>query len=503
MTATDLPAMLAMTLLHSLWQDALIGLLAAASLALLDRRSAALRHALGMTFLVAMALVPLLTFLAMVGGQPDAGAALPIPGSGTPVLITIRTLPGAPGVMAPDWLGWLWAAGVALMLVRLAGGWSMLGRLDRAPSDPLPHAWHLRAEALRHRLGIRRAVAIRLLRGAGLPCSARALRPVIWLPVSILTRLTADQIEALIAHELAHIRRLDWVWNGVQCAIEALLFYHPALWWLSRQIRAERENACDDLAVAACGDAIVLAEALHSLEGLRTPASPFALSAKGSPLMNRITRLLTPQGRTRLRWGVPLGLVVLLGAGAGLAVTAAPATRGLAGTTVQMPHWWEAFGDSTEIHRRVGSERRVYRQWYDLKGGMHESYSVNDRPVAIDAGVRLWVKQAHRVPAPPMPPIPPMPPMPRIEESAAYKAVGQRILNDPHLVAALGAPVTLRGVHGPSYLDDDTARLSIALSGSKGTAQLHVVGSLDGGIWRFSALDVAPDNGTPFALAGS
>ena len=90
-----------------------------------------------------------------------------------------------------------------------------------------------------------------------------------------------------------------------------------------------------------------------------------------------------------------------------------------------------------------------------------------------------------------------------MEESAAYKAVGQRILNDPHLVAALGAPVTLRGVHGPSYLDDDTARLSIAVSGSKGKAQLHAVGSLDGGIWRFKALDVAPDNGTPFALAGS
>ena len=230
MTANDLPAMLAMTLLHSLWQDALIGLLAAACLALLDRRSAALRHSIGMILLTAMAIVPLVTFLAMIGGQPDTGAGLPVPGAGAPVLIAMRALPGAPGVVAPGWLGWLWAAGVALMLVRLAGGWSMLGRLDRAPSDPLPHAWHLRAEALRHRLGIRRAVAIRLLRGAGLPCSARALRPVIWLPVSILTCLTTDQIEALIAHELAHIRRLDWVWNGVQCAIEALFFYHPAMW---------------------------------------------------------------------------------------------------------------------------------------------------------------------------------------------------------------------------------------------------------------------------------
>ena len=259
MTTLDtVQAALATSLLHSLWQILLLALLAASVLALLQRCSAALRHGVAMAFLVLMAAAPVATLVWVMGQPTGTGAvvadnpawsALAAP----PALQVALTHP----VAAPAWLPWLWCAGVVLMAVRLLGSWRLVHTLDRQAYSPLPAHWLLRTDRLRRQLGIRREVAVRLLQQLELPCTARAWRPVVWLPLSILTRLDPDQIEALIAHELAHIRRLDWIWNGLQCAIEALLFYHPGVWWLSRRIRQERENACDDLAVSACGDAIV------------------------------------------------------------------------------------------------------------------------------------------------------------------------------------------------------------------------------------------------------
>ena len=98
------------------------------------------------------------------------------------------------------------------------------------------------------------------------------LRPVILLPISVMTGLDEDQLRAILAHELAHIRRYDYLVNILQSAIEVILFYHPAIWWLSHRIRAERENCCDDLAVACCGDTLLYARTL-ALEELRAAHS--------------------------------------------------------------------------------------------------------------------------------------------------------------------------------------------------------------------------------------
>ena len=96
------------------------------------------------------------------------------------------------------------------------------------------------------------------------------LKPVVLLPASALAALTPQQLEAILAHELAHIRRHDYLVNLLQTLVETLLFYHPAVWWLSRRIRIERENCCDDLAVSLCGDPVAYAAALADLEALRS-----------------------------------------------------------------------------------------------------------------------------------------------------------------------------------------------------------------------------------------
>jgi hypothetical protein len=124
------------------------------------------------------------------------------------------------------------------------------------------------------------------------PTAIGWLRPVILLPVGALTGLTVQQLEAIIAHELAHIRRHDYLINLLQTVIETLLFYHPAVWWVSRRIREEREHCCDDLAVSVCGDALSYARALFTMEQLRAATPPLAMAANGGALMNRIERLV-------------------------------------------------------------------------------------------------------------------------------------------------------------------------------------------------------------------
>src|SRR5437660_1057705 len=140
-------------------------------------------------------------------------------------------------------------------------------------------------------------------------------RPVVLLPVRALTGLTEAQIEAVIAHELAHIRRLDCFVNLFQIAPETLLFYHPAVWWVSQRIRAERENCCDDEAIVICGDAVNYARALTLMEEWRT-APALMMAANRGPLAARVVRLLGwDAAATRMRVaGLAGSFVCLVGA---------------------------------------------------------------------------------------------------------------------------------------------------------------------------------------------
>jgi uncharacterized protein involved in exopolysaccharide biosynthesis len=190
------------------------------------------------------------------------------------------------------WLVGLWGMGVCLLSWRLIqGGWSA-HRLGRLQTTPVTAEWIERLRRLRHRMRVSRPV--RLLQSAlvEVPTVAGWFRPVILLPASTLTGLSVAQLELILAHELAHIRRCDpWV-NLLQVLVETVLFYHPAVWWVSRCIREERELCCDDLAVQACGDRLAYAQALTLLETLRGPATTAALAASGGSLLQRIRHVL-------------------------------------------------------------------------------------------------------------------------------------------------------------------------------------------------------------------
>lgn len=202
---------------------------------------------------------------------------------------------GATGTLVRRLLPWcvaLWCSGVVLLSARLCGGWIALQRLRHRGAQPVPFALESRLQRLAAQLRISRTVRLLESTRAQVPMLLGWLRPVILLPATALTGLSPAQLEALLAHELGHLRRHDYLVNLVQTAIETVLFYHPAVWWVSRVIRTEREVCCDEIAVSVCGDRLAYAGALAAMEELRGVQSQLALAGAGGPLLTRIRRLV-------------------------------------------------------------------------------------------------------------------------------------------------------------------------------------------------------------------
>src|SRR2546423_9237055 len=170
------------------------------------------------------------------------------------------------------------------------GGWLLMVCLRRSA---VPVAEGLEELLARVSRRVRASRAVRLCRSAlvEVPTVVGHLRPIILIPASVITGLTPQQLEAVLAHELAHVRRYDYLFNFLQAAAEVLLFYHPAVWWLSRRVREEREHACDDAAVECVGDVLLYARALAALEALRarhTRSAALALAPDGGFLMQSL-----------------------------------------------------------------------------------------------------------------------------------------------------------------------------------------------------------------------
>jgi GWxTD domain-containing protein len=286
------------TLLHFVWEGALIALVLASVLYFCRPAQARVRYAVACLALIAMPLSFGLT-VARELSSPHIASRGPLQlrqldqALDSPILI-----PAAQAAASPVWR-WavpVWLAGVLLFYVRSLGGWFAVQRLRRTGVVAAGAEWQARLHVLRSRLGVVRAVTLVESCLAEVPVVIGFLRPVILAPVGLLAGLRTEQVEAILLHELAHIRRNDYLVNLVQSLVEGLLFYHPAVWWVSHVIRAERENCCDDIVVAMSGDARGYAATLAALEEGRCWREP-ALAATGGSLTRRIRRLLRrPEG---------------------------------------------------------------------------------------------------------------------------------------------------------------------------------------------------------------
>lgn len=293
-------------LLHFLWQGAVIGMLAAVLLHILRDARPQLRYAVACLAMLACALVPAIGIAWQLMQSGDAGVYA-VAGSAAPpapALVTAAT--GLSAWRIDDALPWivaLWASGACALSLRMAMGVWWIQRLCAAPQHAMQPDWQARLDALSVRFGLTRPVALRLVDSIVTPAAIGWLRPVVLLPTALLTRMPVGLIEALLAHELAHIRRHDYLVNLLQGAVEAMLFYHPVTWWLSRRIRIEREHIADELAADVIGDRRRLAVALSELSELTgctasaqpTPATPsLVVAAQGGHLMSRIEQLVRP-----------------------------------------------------------------------------------------------------------------------------------------------------------------------------------------------------------------
>lgn len=312
------------TLLHALWQGAAVAIALSLLLVLMHNQSAHKLYWAACSAMLAQLLFSGATFAYYYSTAPFPGQVYldAAPAAAVPAVRVTWEAPleqillyfeqHLPLVVT------LWLLGVALMALRLIGGLAYTQRLRHYRTTPLGQQWQQKAQELARTMGISQTVRLAESALVQVPIVIGAVKPVILLPVGAATGLSQAQVEAVLAHELAHILRRDYLANLLQSVVDVLFFFHPAMWWVSGVVRAEREHCCDDIAVNHCPDTLTYARALAELEALRLPQAPamtMALSGKRGSLMGRMKRLLGQQGmRPSFGEGFAAGLVLVVSA---------------------------------------------------------------------------------------------------------------------------------------------------------------------------------------------
>jgi bla regulator protein blaR1 len=302
-------AILGWALIHFTWQASVVALGLALCLRLVGP-DAPVRYAVSYGALLLLCAVPAVDVLVLHGGMSAGPGDWGSSGAGAGVLTPILVLAPAVRGVALVWLGV-----VLVLLGRTVGGWWMMRGLVVAGIRPARDAWQATFTAATRRVPVRRPVLLLESSRVGVPTVIGLRHPVILLPAAGLAGLRDVEVEGILAHELAHVRRGDVLANLIQVLIEAMLFFHPLVWWVSRTVRHEREASCDILAADAIGDARRYARALAHLEVQRATHSPMALAVSGGSLLRRLQRLTGPSARTAAGRARGLGAVT---AGSGL-----------------------------------------------------------------------------------------------------------------------------------------------------------------------------------------
>jgi len=311
---SPLAAAIGWTLLHSLWEGTAIAAILAAIL--IAVRSARVRYVAACAGLAGVAAAFAVTLFRL---WPDAQQMFPR-------FRPIVAIAPAP-VFAPDagegrwwiaslsllapWLAPFWIAGVWVLSLQRLMSCVAVRRLGRRGTCLASEEWHVEIARLAAQVGVSRPVHLLESCIAEIPMVLGHLRPVILVPIGLLAQLPAEQIESVLLHELAHIRRCDYLVNVCQRMVESVLFYNPAVWWISKVIRTERENCCDDVVVSVTQHSRDYALALAALERNRTPREQAAVAATGGSLVKRIRRLLYPKAPAGI-WAPILAAAILV-----------------------------------------------------------------------------------------------------------------------------------------------------------------------------------------------
>lgn len=292
--------------LHSIWQGVIVACVLAICLRLIPRNSyVALnaRYLIATLSLVALPILAIATYVSIeletLDARTEAAAVAVAPKAETLV----------PGVNVPlvlerivstvePWLPWaslIWVIGVTIAAMRIAIGWITIRWIVQRAQPPTDDNWQICVQKISQAIGVRTMVKVLISTDISTPAIFGLIKPVILWPAWALIGISPSMIDAIITHELAHVKRYDMVVNALQLCIEVLFFHHPAAWWISAQVRSEREHCADELAIRAMesaniGSRVLYARSLLTLEETRN-ISAFAMGATGGKLIHRVRRI--------------------------------------------------------------------------------------------------------------------------------------------------------------------------------------------------------------------
>jgi beta-lactamase regulating signal transducer with metallopeptidase domain len=464
-------------LLHLVWQGAIVAAILAAALALMARRTANARYAISCA---ALALLPILAGITAWRAYEEP----PLPLEGGAAVLRAQTLPldvakaaavhatratlRSFGEIAHDVLPnvvLLWLVGVTILSIRLVVSWSRIKKLARTAA-PASDTWQRTLARLAGALALRRGVAILESAAVEVPTVIGWLKPLILLPLSTISALKPEEIEMLLAHELAHIRRHDFFVNLMQTAVETLMFYHPAVWWMSHRIRVEREHCCDDMAIETCGSALRYARALTHLEELRAHQAELALAANGGSLLTRIRRLVVSgddAASDTSRWGAAAAVLAVV-----IALLAIPSMPALAKrNSDELP--------TNPPKKAMAAKPSSTTITVDSKSSTCDKDKDIDL-VESDLNVDLEVPEP---PEPPDPPDPPDAPMAYAAEEAGMPAIA---VVAPRIAVAPRVGVAPRVVTTPAIAPMAMAFASNIVDNVIPGVIEGVAGGIDGGV---------------------
>lgn len=330
-------------LVHSVWQFTIVAMVTWLLLTYMRHTSAIVRYRMLLVSLLFMVFAPAITWTAMPTHQGTSnsiasvpftssnvdGSDLPVTYStptatspnrsakgrdpdraanfaanefrthaSTPAVTSIRPLRDRVTTLVAPWLPTLvgfWSAGVILFSIRPTWSWWTVYRLSRDGALPTPSIAHEALQRAATRIGLTRRVKLQVSSLVTSPIVMGCWQSLILIPASVASSIPVSQLEAIVAHELAHVARHDYLVNFFQTLVETVFFYHPGVWWVSHQIREEREACCDDLVVSRLGNRIEYGRALLAVEELcKAHRSPLAMNVKGGTLLARVQRLLGP-----------------------------------------------------------------------------------------------------------------------------------------------------------------------------------------------------------------
>ena len=428
------------TVVHSLWQAFVAALLLSAYLLGWQKADVRKRYIAGNVALASILLAAVVTFTILLENSSPVLEREDAIFSDNGQLLGWMLIERSPSVFSEYFnenmplIVTFWLVGLVFFLLKMVGGLIYIQRLRHRYVTPLPRQWQETLGMLAGELNLHHPVQLAESALVKVPLVIGWLKPVILMPVGAVNHLTTEQVEAILAHELAHITRHDYLFNLLQSVIESLFYFNPAVWWISANVRTERENCCDDLAVQLCGSSLAYAKALVSLQEIHDAAPAFAMpfSKNKNQLLTRIQRILQPsQNKSNVMEKLSATLL-LLAAILLLSVQAKTPFGNLLEQVISNQSVDEFSyapvedpmlfvyadtipgGQETHIHRKTdGEEVELF-----MKNGEITNLIVNGEEIPKDRFgefedlVSQLREEVENIPEPPAPPAPPTPPAP-------------------------------------------------------------------------------------------